>query len=160
MDDDDGANKLGWIVRQGGVRKEQAAEHYSRQSRERLRRNIETKIRTTMIGALSLMEAKFGHLWGQGKPRTQLTDQELAMEELKDELRTEILNNGNNQLRAAIAEIGQYDVTWNRYQYSLEAGGDDIPRAFGIDENGNPKKPRYGTNSDGSIKVREDQDES
>jgi hypothetical protein len=96
--------------------KQEAVERYARQSKERMRRNMETKIRTTMIGSLSVIEEKLGFLWGQGKPRSQLTDQELAMEEIKDELRTEILNNGNNQLRAAAAEINQYDIKWNRYQ--------------------------------------------
>lgn len=122
---DDGADRLRRIVQHRELGRQDAAQRYSQQSRERLKRNIETKIRTTMIGSLSLVESKLGFLWGQGKPRGQLTEQESAMEELKDELRTEILNNGNNQLRAAIAEINQYEITWNRYQYDLEVAGED-----------------------------------
>jgi hypothetical protein len=100
--------------------RKEAAQRYALQSKERMKKNMETKIRTTMIGALSVIEDKLGFLWGQGKPRSQLTDQELEMESIKEELRTEILNNGNNQIRAAVAEINQYDITWNRYRYNSE----------------------------------------
>jgi hypothetical protein len=113
---EDSSNKFRQLMRCKEGEKQEAVERYARQSKERMRRNMETKIRTTMIGSLSVIEEKLGFLWGQGKPRSQLTDQELAMEEIKDELRTEILNNGNNQLRAAAAEINQYDIKWNRYQ--------------------------------------------
>jgi hypothetical protein len=65
------------------------------------------------------MEQKFGFLWGQGKPTSQLTDRERDMLYLKEELRTEILNNGNNQKRAAVAEINQYEVEWNRHHMEL-----------------------------------------
>ncbi len=107
------------IRKQREANREASAERYASQSRERLRRNMETKIRTTMIGALSAVEQRFGSLWGQGKPRHLLTEDELRWDEIKEVLRTEILNNGNNQLRAAAAEIGQYEVSWNRYQYDL-----------------------------------------
>jgi hypothetical protein len=119
---EDSTNKLRRITQQREADRQEAAKRYAQQSRERLRKNMETKIRTTMIGSLALVEQKFSSLWGQGKPRNQLTDAELAWETIKDELRTEILNNGNNQLRAAIAEINQYDVTWNRFQYEITEG--------------------------------------
>lgn len=116
---DDGTDRLRHIVQIRGDNKEEAARRYAAQSRERLRKNMETKIRTTMIGSLSIIESKIGFLWGQGKSRGQLTEQEEEMDRIKDEMRTEILNNGNNQLRAAVAEINQYDVTWNKHQYNL-----------------------------------------
>jgi hypothetical protein len=94
-------------------------ENYQNQSRRRLQKIVETKINTTMIGSISAIEQKFGKLWGQGKPASQLTDQELEMLALKDELRTEILNLGNNQKRAAVAEINQYDVEWKRHHMDL-----------------------------------------
>jgi len=102
-----------------GTRQE-AVKRYALQSKERMKRNMETKIRTTMIGSLSVIDDTLGYLWGQGKPRSQLTDQEIEMEQIKEELRTEILNNGNNQIRAASAEINQYDITWNRYRYNSD----------------------------------------
>lgn len=100
-------------------RKIAANENYKHQSKRRLQKAMETKINTTMIGAISAIEEKFGFLWGQGRPASQLTDRELDMLALKDELRTEILNNGNNQKRAAIAEINQYEVEWKRHHMDL-----------------------------------------
>jgi len=117
--------KLDRIVQQRKFKRMESADRYAEQSRERLIRNMETKIRTTMIGSLSLMEEKFGFLWGRGKSRGQMTQQELDMEQLKDELRTEILNGGNNQLRAAVAELNQYDIKWNRYKFHSNLGNEE-----------------------------------
>lgn len=100
-------------------RKLNSEENYRQQSKRRLQKIIETKITTTMIGAISAIEQKFGFLWGQGKPTDELTSKELDMLALKDELRTEILNNGNNQKRAVVAEINQYDIEWKRYHMDL-----------------------------------------
>jgi hypothetical protein len=100
-------------------------QRYRDASKERLVKCVETKINTTMIGSLSLIEEKLGHMWGQGKPRHMLTETERRMSALKDELRTEILNNGNTQKRAAIAEINQYDVHWNRYHYDIGINDND-----------------------------------
>jgi hypothetical protein len=93
-----------------------ASEHYKLQSQNQLKKAIEKKINTTMIGAISAIEnSKLGKLWGQGKPPGQLTENEVAWLAVKDALRTEILNNGNNQKRAAVAEINQYHIEWKRH---------------------------------------------
>lgn len=112
-------DKLRRIVSHRDQRQIAANDNYKFQSKRRLQKVIETKINTTMIGAISAVEQKFGKLWGQGKPINQLTEAELEMLALKDELRTEILNNGNNQKRAAVAEINQYDVEWKRHHMDL-----------------------------------------
>jgi hypothetical protein len=142
MADESGENRGLWRVskyREEAAR--DAARQYAEDSRARLARNIETKIRTTMIGALSAVEQRLGHLWGLGKPREHLTEAERRMEAVKQDLRTDILNLGNNQLRAAMSEIGQYDVAWRRYEYSLvpgEAFGGD----GGVDRDGSTKTNR------------------
>lgn len=104
------------------------------QSRHRLQRIIETKINTTMIGSLSAMEERFGVLWGQGKPIEELSQDELKWLAIKEDLRTEILNNGNNQKRAAIAEISQYDVMWKRHHIDFfvdnKGSGDEHSMGF------------------------------
>ena len=41
------------------------------------------------------------------------------MREIFERLREEILNNGNNQIRNALAELQQYDVEWLRYKIKL-----------------------------------------
>ena len=41
------------------------------------------------------------------------------MRELWEEIRTEILDNGNTQLRAATNEIENYSINWERYSINL-----------------------------------------
>jgi hypothetical protein len=108
-------DKFSKVVSHREGNKVATSENYRFQSKRRLQKTVETKINTTMIGAISAIEAKFGELWGQGKPPSQLTEKELGWLSLKDELRTEILNNGNNQKRAAVAEINQYEIEWKRH---------------------------------------------
>src|SRR5574343_443150 len=88
-------------------------------SGERLNRSIERKFRTTFIGALSNFEQSFGYLWGMGKPEEELTEEEFKLRQLWIQTRTIILNNGNNQLRAAQSEISEYTIDWNRYHTNI-----------------------------------------
>lgn len=154
----DGREKMDQIVRHRTEAKEDGRKRYLAESKERLRKNIASKIRTVMIGDLARVEAKFGRLWGQGKPKHALTDQEIELDAVKEELRTEILNHGNNLLRAAMAEIDQYDVDWKRYQYDVNAyepeeSYNTIKKIVGLNDDGTRKKLRYGTHPDGSVRT-------
>ena len=84
-------------------------------SNEQLQRHIKKKIKTTMIGALAKFEEYFGHLWGHDKPDNEITDDQREMGDVWEEVRTEVLNNGNHQSRAAMEEIGQYTVKFNKF---------------------------------------------
>jgi hypothetical protein len=64
------------------------------------------RFQTTMIGALFEFEKTFGYLWGQQKDEDDLSDSELDFLDRWDDVRNQILNNGNNQLRKAIADLG------------------------------------------------------
>ena len=64
------------------------------------------RFQTTMIGALFEFEKAFGYLWGQDKEESELTDRELDFSDRWDSVRNQILNNGNNQLRKAISDLG------------------------------------------------------
>ena len=88
-------------------------ERYRESSKKRLIKNLERKFKTTMIGSLAAFEKYFGQLWGHDQG--ELTEQQLKFKELWEQARTEILNNGNRQLRIAQEEIAQYSMTWNRY---------------------------------------------
>jgi hypothetical protein len=90
-------------------------ERYAHNSKKRLIKNIEKKFKTTMIGALSYIEEELGHLWGF-ESDSPLTASQRQYMEVWQELRSAILNNGNNQLRACLDEIAQYTMTWDRYQ--------------------------------------------
>lgn len=77
---------------------------YEEDSKKRLGKIISQKIRTTMIGALESFEYKF---------EKYLEDPEFK--DMFQEVRKEILDNGNNQIRATEKELEQYEVKWNRY---------------------------------------------
>ncbi len=97
---------------------ETAARRYNESSQKRLLKILEKKLQTSFIGALSQFEQIFGHLWGHNKDEDELTKQEREYRDLWVQARTNILNNGNNQLRAVQNELSQYTVSWNRHQYS------------------------------------------
>lgn len=90
---------------------------YSNSSRERLGKITKKKLTTAFIGSISAFETKFGFLWGHNEEDP--TPEQLAMRPLWEEVRTFILNNGNNQIRALEQELTQYTVTWNRYRMTL-----------------------------------------
>lgn len=96
---------------------EKNKELYKKDSNDRLRKNAEKKIRTTFIGAIDSFEKLFGHLWGAGKK--DLTHQEKMWKEVWETARKEVLDKGNNQLRALRSEIEEYTVEWNQYKLNL-----------------------------------------
>ena len=98
------------------LRKERELELAITRSKNRLNDSINKKFRTTFIGALSIFEDMFGHLWGNRLPKYKLNAEQLEFRRIWEEARTLILNNGNNQLRASQNEISEYDIEWNRYQ--------------------------------------------
>jgi hypothetical protein len=85
-------------------------------AKKRLEANIIKKIKTTMIGALASFEDGFGHLWGIDLDESELDQEHIDFRELWFEVRSEILNKGNQQIRAAQDEISEYDTEWHRYQ--------------------------------------------
>ncbi len=89
-------------------------------SKATLKRHIETKFRTTMIGSLSRFEKIFGEeVWGHGLDEDLLTDEQKENKEKWQLARTEILNNGNNQMRAAVAEVDQNTIRYNKMEYTF-----------------------------------------
>tara|TARA_Y100000356_G_C11233206_1_gene276212 strand:- start:439 stop:813 length:375 start_codon:yes stop_codon:yes gene_type:complete len=94
--------------------KKKNEESYKENSKKRLINNIDKKFKTTMIGSLAVFEKYFGALWGHGD--SNITDEQKHFRQLWEEARTDILNNGNTQMRIAQEEIAQYSMTWNRYK--------------------------------------------
>lgn len=92
------------------------ANRYEQHSKRLLTSNISKKFQTTMIGSLSNFEKLFGELWGFGKHPSELSSSELEWYNKWQAVRTEILNNGNNQLRACLDEMAQYTIKWDKYQ--------------------------------------------
>lgn len=77
---------------------------YDKDSKERLLKILKQKIKTTMIGALDSFEHMFSEM---------LKDPDF--DSAFQEARKEILDNGNNQIRAIEKELEQYNIHWNRY---------------------------------------------
>jgi len=99
-------------LREEGRKRSQ--ELYRANSKRQLMYNIEKKFKTTMIGALSRFENLFGYLWGHGKEH--LTASEKEFKKMWEEVRTEILDNGNTQMRTALDEINHYAVEFQKYK--------------------------------------------
>lgn len=78
-------------------------------SKRKLKKEIEKKIQTTMIGALDSIEKKFGFLW----------EEESELYNIYQELRKEILDKGNKQIRDVGKELERYDVEWLKYSINL-----------------------------------------
>ncbi len=86
-------------------------------SKDRLRKEINKRINTTMIGAIASIEKYFGKMWGF--ENQDVTPQQERLREVFEELRSEILDKGNAQIRNIESELSSYDVVWNRFHIDL-----------------------------------------
>jgi len=57
-------------------------------------------------------------LWGH-EQEDELTAEQQHVKSLFEEVRAEILDRGNNQIRNLEAELAHYDVSWLRYHISI-----------------------------------------
>ena len=106
------------LIRSSKNYKEEKDKKYKSSSKERLFIISSKKIKTTMIGALSTLEAHFGFLWGHDAEES-LTPEQEHMKTIFEQVRSDILDKGNTQIRNVEAELATYDVTWNRYRYQI-----------------------------------------
>lgn len=106
---------------------ERINKQYLVDSSNRLMKIIETKLRTSFIGALSQFEELIGkELWGYGKDENRLDEDEQYWLRIWKNVRTNVLNNGNAQIRALQSEVGHYDIKWNRYQLKGLGGNENV----------------------------------
>ena len=106
------------LVRKSEKYKTDKTNKYKEVSKDRLLKISKKKIQTTMIGALSTVEKHFGFLWGHESGEA-LTPEQEHVKQLFDEVRSEILDRGNNQARNLEAEFNNYEINWLRYQITL-----------------------------------------
>ena len=116
------------IVKNRKDYKEIRENKYKSDSKDRLSKILKKKIQTTMIGALSSIEEHFGFLWESED--SSLNEQQKAMKELYNKVRSEILDKGNNQARNIDAELAQYDVEWLKFNIKIPV----IPQKETTDE--------------------------
>jgi hypothetical protein len=78
--------------------------------------DIEKRMRTLMIGSIARFEESFGYLWKHGDEPS--TKQENLFRDKWEDLRYELLNHGNHQIRSAVNELRSYVNNQNKYNYS------------------------------------------
>lgn len=83
---------------------------------EQIIKDVETRLKTIMIGSISRIEKSFGYLWNHGDDPTTTT-QELFADKWED-LRLDLLNHGNNQIRATINDLENFFDKQNEYNYN------------------------------------------
>jgi len=77
------------------------------------------RFQTTMIGSLHEFEKSFGYLWGYDKPFEELTSKEIEFNDIWENTRNKILNNGNNQMRKAINDFSKNNELHKKYKYNF-----------------------------------------
>ena len=91
---------------------------FKKDSNDRLLKICSTKVKTTMIGALDSIEKKLGKFW-EVEPGEKMTNEQMYLKKIYEEIRQEILDKGNNQIRNLESEFEQYDIEWKRYVLKL-----------------------------------------
>ena len=97
-------------------RKTTDTERKKRNGKEKLRKDIQSKMKTLMIGTISRFEKFFGELWGHEMKEEQCSPEQLQEYETWQQCRDEILNNGNKLIRQMSSELDLYDVESKGYQ--------------------------------------------
>lgn len=85
-----------------------------------LSKNVHRAIRTAFIGAISQFEKSFGYLWGHGKDKAEITENQQRFLDLWLQTRINILDCGNAQSRIIEREFEKFIVKYNGYQYKFQ----------------------------------------
>ncbi len=106
------------LIRSSRNYKEEKEQKYKVNSKDRLFKIASKKIKTTMIGALSTLEENLGFLWGHESDE-DISPEQQHMKTIFEQVRSDILDKGNPQIRNLEAEFNYYDITWLRFQVDL-----------------------------------------
>ena len=106
------------FIRSSKNYKEEKEQKYKVNSKDRLFKIASKKIKTTMIGALSTLEENLGFLWGHESDE-DISPEQQHMKTIFEQVRSDILDKGNTQIRNLEAEFNYYDITWLRFQVDL-----------------------------------------
>jgi transcription termination factor Rho len=87
-------------------------------SKDDLFKSCKKKIQTTMIGALDTIEKQFGFLWSF-EDQDSLNEEQKQIKNIYDEVRANILDKGNTQIRNLEAEFANYEVSRKRYHLDI-----------------------------------------
>lgn len=86
-------------------------------NRDRFKNICKKKFQTSFIFPIAEFEEAFGkELWGMGLEDNELTDEQKSNKVKWNQLRKNILDKGNGQLRAFLNETELYDVSYIGYK--------------------------------------------
>lgn len=81
------------------------------------------KFKTCFVYAIAEFENVFGlELWGHGLPEDELTSGQKANKMRWEQVRKNILDKGNTQSRAMVAEMALHEIKFVGYQMDLTGG--------------------------------------
>ncbi len=86
--------------------------------KDKLQQLVIKAIKTTMVGAVATIEEKMGSLWGQSGSGT-LTENQQRLLDIFMEVRKEILDKGNSQIRNIKQLLDGYTVEFSGFQLTL-----------------------------------------
>jgi hypothetical protein len=88
--------------------------------KNRLKSIAKKKFTTCFIFAISEFEKVWGQeLWGHGLPDNKLTDSQRANKIRWEQVRRDILDKGNNQLRGFESEIDIHNISFKGYKITF-----------------------------------------
>ena len=93
-------------------------DRHAEYSQIKMENELAAKMRTIMIGALDSIEKKLGPIWGCNEKR-QLTQEERDLAEVYAELRTEILDKGNTQIRNIKPFLELFNLEYVGYKLEI-----------------------------------------
>jgi len=94
--------------------------------KQRLKNIARKKFTTCFIFAISEFEKVFGkELWGHGLPEDELTTSQKANRKRWEQVRRDILDKGNTQLRAFELEMDLHNVEFIGYSMNFKVKGDE-----------------------------------
>lgn len=102
------------------LQRQQAKSRIGHDSKERLKKIAMRKFKTCFIAALAEFEDVFGEMWGHNLSDDELTDTQKLNREKWRQVRTNILNKGNTQARALVAEMDLHKVEFEGYKMVLK----------------------------------------
>lgn len=83
---------------------------------------MQNRIKTTMVGAISSIEKYLGFLFAQNEER-ELTPEEQEIKDIFLDLRKDILDKGNTEIRKLDEDFKKFNITRKVYQIKLPVKG-------------------------------------
>ena len=98
-------------------RKKQNLQNKAIYAKNKLKIEVEKRLKTTMIGALASFEEGFGEAIGLNSDNP--TEKQERLCDVWEDVRKEILDRGNRQIKIALEEIDCYDVQYGGFKYKF-----------------------------------------